>query len=120
MRKLLLLPLAIGLALAVPASAQAWYITHFIPSDRGSRIRYAVSVCGAKHRRVLFSVYLHTDQGIGPTYTGDWRVRNTGRYCDRWLLSESDQYAEGVWDAQVRAVVGGRPRWTLKKYFYIR
>src|SRR4051812_43697555 len=87
-----------------PAAANAFTVSSFKAKDQGSQIHYYVTVCGARGYKVLFHSYLHTDMGIGPTYTGDWSLVQRGS-CSRWDLSEHDRYREGQWDAQLRVVV---------------
>jgi hypothetical protein len=102
----------------IPTSAHAWSISGFKARDRGVRIHYYISVCGARGRYVTFTSYLHTDMGVGPTYSGTWHERQ--RFgCTRWNLSETDRYATGEWDARLRVVVGGSAKWTRRRYLYI-
>jgi hypothetical protein len=99
-------------------AAQAFTVSNFKAKDRGSRIHYYLTVCGARGYRVLFHNYLHTDAGIAPTYTGDWsEVQH--QYCARWDLSEADRFREGQWDVQIRVVVRGVARYTPVRYFEI-
>jgi hypothetical protein len=100
------------------ARAEAFTVSRFKASDQGARIHYYVTVCGARGYRVLFHSYLHTDMGIGSTYTGDWSVVQRN-YCSRWDLSERDRYREGQWDAQLRVVVRGIGKYTPLRYLEI-
>lgn len=105
-------------ALAFTSVAQAFTVSRFKVRDTGSRIHYYATVCGARGHKVLFHSYLHTDMGIGPTHTSDWRGFQR-HDCSRWNLSEGDRYLEGQWDAQLRVVVRGVAKYTPVRYFEI-
>ena len=117
MRKVIvaMLTAALVAAVAFPSAASASVtLSRFKVADWGSRIHYFVTVCGSSGR-ITFTSYLHSERGIAPTYQGTYRVFHRGG-CRRWDLSEHDGYGEGIWDAQVRAVLNGRAQWTPLRY----
>lgn len=102
---------------ALVVSAQAWSVSGFRARDAGARVKFAVTVCGAKGKHLNFDVDLEPDDGR-ITYTR----RSSGRIpfdCSRMSFSTEDIWAPGVWWARGTVAIGGNVKQTRWKSFYI-
>lgn len=112
---------AVSLGLCAHAApAHAAYIKSFTIREAGSRIAWNIVVCtSGQGRAKKFLADLVPEDGI-TTYSRTWSGGRTGPGCTRWRMRAEDIWAEGVWDSQMKVVMGdGEILRTQYKSFYI-
>lgn len=105
-------------SLAGARSANAWSAKHFKCSDRGSRIKCAVTITGAKGRFAHFDVKFETDDGRASR-----TVRDGGRRIpyasNRTSFTFDDDFTSELWWTQGIITIGDRTIHTHWRSLYI-
>jgi hypothetical protein len=95
------------LALGLPASAQAFSIGHAGGAPSGARIVYHIEVCGLKHARVGFGLFVIGQEDAAttkPPYERRWAPRKQRYYCTEWSLEINNLWPRSEWVASQLAV----------------